>query len=794
MFTPQWALDRIQEAKEKNLTILNLSKGVGQLPLRELPGNVFELLQLTELNLSNGQLKSLPKGIAKLQNLEMLDLSNNEINSLPETISHLQNLKRLYLSNNRLTNLPESISQLENLTKLHLNNNRLISLPESIIKMQNLTVLRLSRNKLITPPQEVAEKGYQAIQEYFRQLKEQGQDQLYEAKLLILGEGGAGKTTLAKKIEDSNYVLQDEKSTEGVDVTTWLFPMDGGRSFRVNIWDFGGQEIYHATHQFFLTKRSLYALVTDTRKEDTDFYYWLNIVDLLSDNSPLLIIKNEKQDRHREINERQLRGQFDNLKEVLAANFENNRGLDKIKSEVEHYVKNLPHIGSPLPKTWVRVRERLENDQRNYVALDEYFTICKENGFVESKDSLQLSDYLNDIGVFLHFQDDPLLKKTVILKPKWGTDAAYKVLDNKTVIKNLGRFTRADLNVIWSALEYEDMRDELLQLMMKFKLCYEIPAQKGTYIAPQLLTENQPDYSWDEAENLLLRYTYEFMPKGLLLQFIVVMSENIWGQNVWKSGVVLEKDKTYAEVVEYYGKREIQVKVSGLHKKDLMTIVIHELDKIHSTYKRLKFDKNIPCNCEKCKAVKDPHFYPFEMLRKFIEDRQDQIQCSKSYKMVKVRGLIDDVIVQEYFSEENEIPVSQFIIHGDYIDQGDKRMTGNKISISNSTVHGSVVAAENIKDSFNVINKADINDELKEQLKRLNQAVEAMIDGLPKEKAEEIADDMKRLAEEAVKPLPSKKWYSVSVDGLTKAAENLGKLGEPVIKLAEKVLALLTVA
>ena len=34
------------------------------------------------------------------------------------------------------------------------------------------------------------------------------------------------------------------------------------------MWDFGGQEIYHATHQFFLTRRSLYVLVDDTRKDD----------------------------------------------------------------------------------------------------------------------------------------------------------------------------------------------------------------------------------------------------------------------------------------------------------------------------------------------------------------------------------------------------------------------------------------------------------------------------------------------------------------------------------------------
>ncbi len=49
------------------------------------------------------------------------------------------------------------------------------------------------------------------------------------------------------------------------------------RDFRVNIWDFGGQEVYHSTHQFFLTHRSLYLLVADDRKEDTDFNYWLTL-------------------------------------------------------------------------------------------------------------------------------------------------------------------------------------------------------------------------------------------------------------------------------------------------------------------------------------------------------------------------------------------------------------------------------------------------------------------------------------------------------------------------------------
>ena len=217
--------------------------------------------------------------------------------------------------------LPESLGQLQGLTQLDLRSNQLTELPAWSGQLQELRRLDLSDNPIENIPPEMLGTGLlfsddiEKIWAYFRQLEAEGEDHLYEAKLLIVGEGGAGKTTLAKKIKDPNYELrEDEESTEGIEVIQWEFKMENGQPFRVNIWDFGGQEIYHATHQFFLTKRSLYALVADSRKEDTDFYYWLKVVELLSDNSPLLIVKNEKQDRQREINERQLRGQFTTYK------------------------------------------------------------------------------------------------------------------------------------------------------------------------------------------------------------------------------------------------------------------------------------------------------------------------------------------------------------------------------------------------------------------------------------------------------------------------------------------------
>jgi len=623
-----------------DLTWLDL----GNNQLTTLPPEIVKLQKLTSLYLGGNKLTTLPREITKLRNLTWLDLGKNQLTTLPREITNLRNLTRLDLGNNRLTTLPREITNLRNLVGLDLVHNQLTTLPPEIVNLRNLSGLELEGNPLTSPPLEIVYQGIQSIHAYFRQREMAGTDYLYEAKLLIVGEAGAGKTTLAQKIKNPRYELQEEDSTKGIEVTQWHFPFNN-RTFQVNIWDFGGQEIYHSTHQFFLTKRSVYALVADIRKEDTDFYYWLNIVELLSGNSPVLVIKNEKQDRQREINERQLRGQFTNLKATLATDLATNRGLATVLDELQHYLGTLPHVGDALPTTWKNVRAVLENEARDYISLSEFLTLCNDHGFTRREDAMQLSEYLHDLGICLHFQNDALLNKTVFLKPAWGTKAVYRVLDHPDVQQNYGRFTRADLTAIWHEDTYTDMHDELLRLMINFKLCYPIPGSQDMYIAPQLLTEAQPDYVWDANDNLQLRYKYEFMPKGIITRFIVEMHPWIFEHRyVWRTGVILEKDNTQAEVIEYYNKREITIRVVGHHKKDLLTIITYELDKIHDSFHHLKCHKLIPCNCQECKNSSDPEFYEMAILKRFILDRQPQIQCRKSYVFVSAVNLIDDVL------------------------------------------------------------------------------------------------------------------------------------------------------
>ncbi|PSB02484.1 COR domain-containing protein [Merismopedia glauca] len=639
-------------AKLSKLTWLDLS--INQ--ITEIPEAIAELSKLTWLNLSSNQITEIPEAIAELSNLTWLNLWSNQITEIPEAIAELSNLTELDLSFNQITEIPAYIAQLSKLTELDLSGNQITEIPEAMRRLEKLEKLDLRGNLLPIPPEILGKKEFwqdpgdvhTILDFYFQTRDPNATEELNEAKLLIVGEGEAGKTTLAHKLLNPDYELKEqEPTTEGIDVLRWEVLQANGKPFRVHLWDFGGQEIYHTTHQFFLTERSLYILLVDNRRQNPNLCYWLSIIELLSDKSPVLLVQNEKQDIRCEINISQLRGDFDNLETSVATNLATNRGLENLKRHLQQRITTLKHVGEPIPKHWANVRYVLENyaQRQTRIEANEFYQICANHGFDKSdkRAMLSLSHYLHHLGIILHFQKDPVLKHLVILRPEWATNAVYKVTSNKQVIANFGYFTDKNLSEIWHDQEYNDLHDELLQLLKNFKLCYEIPNQPKHYIAPQLLALEPPSYTWDDTDNLIIRYEYDFMPKGIITRLMVEMHGLIKDNLVWRDGVILGDNYTQAEVIENYHQREISIRISGTQKKPLLERIRYEIWKIHQSYdNRLKYQEFIPCNCVKCKESKLPHTYPFQILQQFYSDRQYQIQCQKSYQMVNVRGLMDD--------------------------------------------------------------------------------------------------------------------------------------------------------
>ena len=641
---PERVLQKIQEAQEK---------------------------QLTELDLRVNQLTNLQESITKLSNLTRINLRINFLKNLPESITKLTNLTRINLKDNGLTNLPESIGKLTNLRSLNLSDNQIKKIPnwlaenKLIIEVEyrlKFNGINLYGNPIEEPPLEVVKQGNQAILNYYSQIATQGKDYLYEAKMLIVGEGGAGKTTLAHKIEDNNCPLPTiDDRTKGITINTHPFLVQDNnnqenRTFQLNIWDFGGQEIYHATHRFFLSKRSLYVLVADNREDNTDFNYWLNIIELFAGNSPIMIVLNEKDDLQRKINASDIRSRYPKtLKEILPINFktyeetDNNKQQQRLKligqliKDIEHNAAKLPHIGEPVPALWVDIRKAVEDNSDNYISLKDFDEICYEQKLTNDRDIKILLGYFHDLGIVLHFADNPLLRDRVILKPAWATNAVYRIFDNDLIKAKQGRFTRTDCSALWSDDQYKYMHDLLIELMKKFLLVYEIE-NTGNLIAPQMLPQDTPNYNWDDSNNSLMQFRYDlFMPKGILWQFIVTMYPYIKNHSwVWRNGVILERNGTSAEVIENLSDRRIYLLFSGTSIAEFRAIITDRIDHISQSYHKLKYEKMVPCSCSICRSSSEPHFFKFSVLKKRqLKGKKQTIECEISEEDVPLKLLLE---------------------------------------------------------------------------------------------------------------------------------------------------------
>jgi Leucine-rich repeat (LRR) protein len=614
---------------------------------------ISRFFQLTRLDVKHTKIDDNSVGFLKdFKKLQILDLLNTNITRLPEL--DLPDLLLLDIRKTKLKSIRPLLPLLKGRPGVDGKPDRrgmdILEVDQGIVR----EAIVIDRSiPFENPGLEVILSGRQAVLDYLT-ASVQGTDYLYEAKIVIVGAGEAGKTTLVRKLKNPSHPVPntDDKRTEGILIEE--YPFEGqvkGENAKKNmvahVWDFGGQELYYTTHQLFLTEDTLYLLLNDNRKNDTDFYYWLNVVTLRAgDSCPILTVFNAKEGAQRTVSlDNKI---FDPFKGLIRAPVD----VDFAKNDdrLRHLIKtiqaefcNLEVLGRKLPINWVRVRKALHALPDDYIDKARFKEICLKNEVKEESQMDTLLEIFHKLGIVLHFSKIRWLENLVILKSKWCTDAVYKALDKDFIQQQHGRFDEARLSQIWSEARYRGRERDLLAIMEQFNLCYRV--SEDTYIAPQLL-DLKPKYLPNFPTEGLIRYRYRyaFMPNGILTQFIAKMGRHIYDPYVWHDGVTLRwEEGTVAEVIENQITREIDIRIAGPGKKVRLIDIQAQLSDVNQVFRGLAEEQFILCNCPDCSTAEKPTEFSLEEVQDNARNGDPLICRNGERKRLNAQQVLDGI-------------------------------------------------------------------------------------------------------------------------------------------------------
>jgi len=618
-----------------------------------------DLPKLQRLDLSKNQITKI-SFLQNLPELKRLDLVSNQIadisfqQNLPELqslnlrsnqiidISFLQNLPRLQsltLNSNQITDISFQQS-LPELQKLHLLNNRITNVQLSFLnQLPSLSSLKLSGNPLKNIDNIIIGTPFHNclpdLRNYLQDL-EAGKTINIAIKLLFLGNGGVGKTQIAKRlVEAENYMFDSQhRSTHAICLLRKNLPSDFlPNGLDLTLWDLAGQDIYHASHRLFMQTKAIFVLVWDIDSENSphhtynekqyknkELLYWMEYIKHFSSKSPIILLQNKVDDEA--ISKQKLPGttlsaykkDYRVVKQIQVS-AKTGKGFTVLQKTIINLFKKggmLNKTVKELPCSWVTVRQKIYNDAEQgfkTIPIDHFEGYCKAEGI--KKSSRSVLKFLHNTGAL--FYKSGYFNNQIIVDQAWAIEAIYKVLDRdgeyfQTLIDEEGDFSYDDITTIWKN-NNDSERKLFIDFMLTCELCFEVtkykkhdtPLSERHFVIPQFLPSKPASLNtYFKDFNITVvdqSRKYSFLPEAYIQRFIVNAHKFAVPDEIWKNGILLyyKSENAYAMVEADYVENYIHIQYSP-NSRDLLKAINEELDKIagEGKIKPLKLTENDP--------------------------------------------------------------------------------------------------------------------------------------------------------------------------------------------------------
>ncbi len=391
-------------------------------------------------------------------------------------------------------------------------------------------------------PKEIEAQGPAKINAYLKSLSQPSVDQqpkqpLNRVRTIFIGYGEAGKTSLIRALHGEIVIPGKEPMTPGIAIRDWDVP---GTEIKAHFWDFGGQVMFHSTHQFFLRSSCVYVVVLNARtdiKDSEQAEYWLQHIKIFGGNAPVLLVGNKADEAGINLQLQTLTEKYPNIRGYFPVSCTHAQSTYKAQFDcfVQALTAELQNVGMHLvlfTPAQEQVLEELRQDslEQAFLSEDKFNAICDRHQVSNEGDldRAWLVDIFDKLGVMLHFDDLKDFHNSYMLNPRWLTWGIYTLINAKQA--------RLTSNDVLKLLKDTPVKDEyehllsypgdkclfLIKAMQKFKLCYPLSKQNNTVLIPALLAGELPHFLAEFKSDEVLHFEFaftSFLPRNLIGQF-----------------------------------------------------------------------------------------------------------------------------------------------------------------------------------------------------------------------------------------------------------------------------------
>jgi internalin A len=236
----------------------------------------------------------------------------------------------------------------------------------------------------------------------------------------------------------------------------------------------------------------------------------------------------------------------------------------------------------------------------SYISYKDYKHYCEDAGITDKESYEMLAEFLNDLGVVVHFNNF-ILDAMHVLDPVWVTNAVYKIITSEKMDGSKGLLHLKHLSEILPPSDSENLpcppetHPFIMRLMEKFELCY--PVGDEVVLIPQLLPVPEAKFDFKQDGSLCFALYYpDFLPTSVFPRFMVKVYKDIEDNLRWRTGVVLEDKQcgVRAVIKADIEARRINIWVNGEYRREYMHYLRYSLADINSSFEKLKVMELVP--------------------------------------------------------------------------------------------------------------------------------------------------------------------------------------------------------